>query len=234
MCGWNKWYILPGGYLNLLLLTSILIFQIPRCEKRAKESCLDTFDAINCRAAYIFCESEIYAPVISSGMLYWHPKTNDSWTKASNWHRLQPLWFVKEVVCLLSSESPASFDCHSVKDQLGRHYAILSPSGSSILLTIISFLIKILTPATRNISDFLDRPDIREAIGVDPSITSNYSSCSSKVGIDFYNSMDAEFPTQFYIAALLERGVRTLLYVGANDWICNWVSVDHCMCRNIC
>lgn len=46
--------------------------------------------------------------------------------------------------------------------------------------------------------------------------------------------MDAEFPTQFYIAALLERGVRTLLYVGANDWICNWVSVDHRMYWSIC
>lgn len=36
-------------------------------------------------------------------------------------------------------------------------------------------------------------------------------------------SVDAAFPSQFYIAALLERGVKALLYVGANDWICNWV-----------
>ena len=25
--------------------------------------------------------------------------------------------------------------------------------------------------------------------------------------------------------ALLERGIRVLVYVGANDWVCNWVSV---------
>ena len=31
------------------------------------------------------------------------------------------------------------------------------------------------------------------------------------------------FPTQHYIAALLERGVRVLIYAGANDWVCNWV-----------
>lgn len=31
------------------------------------------------------------------------------------------------------------------------------------------------------------------------------------------------FPAQLQIAALLERGVRALIYVGANDWICNWV-----------
>ena len=36
--------------------------------------------------------------------------------------------------------------------------------------------------------------------------------------------MDRAFPAQLYIAALLERGVRVLIYVGANDWICNWVS----------
>lgn len=27
-----------------------------------------------------------------------------------------------------------------------------------------------------------------------------------------------------YVAGLLERNVRVLIYVGANDWICNWIS----------
>ncbi|THH00837.1 hypothetical protein EW026_g1768 [Hermanssonia centrifuga] len=43
------------------------------------------------------------------------------------------------------------------------------------------------------------------------------------VGQAFWLSMDSAFPTQYYIEALLERGIRTLLYIGANDWICNWV-----------
>ena len=41
----------------------------------------------------------------------------------------------------------------------------------------------------------------------------------------FWDRNDAQFPTQFYIGALLERGVRVLLYVGANDLVCNWVSL---------
>lgn len=35
--------------------------------------------------------------------------------------------------------------------------------------------------------------------------------------------MDPLHPTDIHIAALLERGVRVLIYVGTYDWICNWV-----------
>ena len=35
--------------------------------------------------------------------------------------------------------------------------------------------------------------------------------------------MDLVFPAQYYTAALLERGVKTLIYAGENDWICNQV-----------
>jgi carboxypeptidase C (cathepsin A) len=31
-------------------------------------------------------------------------------------------------------------------------------------------------------------------------------------------------PTQYYVAGLLERGVRVLIYAGTYDWQCNWVS----------
>lgn len=75
----------------------------------------------------------------------------------------------------------------------------------------------------RKISSFLDRPDIRKTLGVDPSLTANFSSCSSEVGYNFDKAMDMIFPTELYIGALLERGVRVLIYVGENDWICNWV-----------
>ncbi|KAI8973142.1 serine carboxypeptidase [Trametes punicea] len=34
------------------------------------------------------------------------------------------------------------------------------------------------------------------------------------------------FPAHFYIAALLECGVRTLIYVSASDYICNWIGND--------
>ena len=35
--------------------------------------------------------------------------------------------------------------------------------------------------------------------------------------------MDEYHPTQHYIAALLERNVKVLIYVGKYDWICNHV-----------
>ncbi|OBZ71079.1 Carboxypeptidase Y A [Grifola frondosa] len=78
-------------------------------------------------------------------------------------------------------------------------------------------------PITKAISAYLDRPDIRSTLGVDPSVTGNFSSCSSEVGAAFHAVLDSMFPSQYYIAGLLERGIRTLIYVGANDWICNWV-----------
>lgn len=80
----------------------------------------------------------------------------------------------------------------------------------------------------RNISTYLDQPHVRQTIGVDASVSGNFSSCSDSVGQAFGRSMDSAFPTQYYISALLSRGVRTLLYVGANDWICNWVSRPNC------
>ena len=77
----------------------------------------------------------------------------------------------------------------------------------------------------RNITAYLSQPHVQELIGVDPSLPSNFSSCSTSVASAFANSLDSSFPTQYYVAALLERGVQVLVYVGANDWICNWVSI---------
>lgn len=78
---------------------------------------------------------------------------------------------------------------------------------------------------TRGINAFLDRPDVRETIGVDPRLTSNFSQCNNDVVQTFRDSLDWQFPAQHYIGALLERGIRALIYVGANDWICNWVCI---------
>ncbi|KAH8081981.1 alpha/beta-hydrolase [Cristinia sonorae] len=128
---------------------------VPRCVKWTKESCEDTFDAINCGAASSFCSETISAP-------FWNTE----------------------------QETP------------------------DVLTT---------SPMIRQIAAFLDRPDVRQTIGVDPSLTEKFSSCSNEVGAHFHAGNDFGFPSQLYIAALLERGVRALLYVGANDWICNWV-----------
>jgi len=107
----------------------------------------------------------------------------------------------------------------SAKAQWKKRCAILLRSKPRV--HPVSFDLTHITP--RSIGQYLDRPDVRSLIGVDPSLTTNFSTCNDKVGAAFTAADDPFFPTQFYIAALLERGVRTLIYVGANDWICNWV-----------
>ena len=60
-------------------------------------------------------------------------------------------------------------------------------------------------------------------LGVDAAVTSNFSACNNRVNIDFAINMDQYRPTQHYIAALLERNIKVLIYVGKYDWICNHV-----------
>ncbi|EMD33573.1 hypothetical protein CERSUDRAFT_117687 [Gelatoporia subvermispora B] len=77
-------------------------------------------------------------------------------------------------------------------------------------------------PITRQIETFLNRPDIQLKLGIDDAAR-NYSLGNHDVGLAFERRHDDIFPTQYYIASLLERGIRALIYVGANDWICNWI-----------
>lgn len=73
------------------------------------------------------------------------------------------------------------------------------------------------------ISDYLNSPDVRELLGVESP--SNFSACSNTVGRGFNAYMDKFItPTQHYVAELLERGVRMLIYAGTYDWQCNWVA----------
>ncbi|KAF7315211.1 Carboxypeptidase [Mycena indigotica] len=77
-------------------------------------------------------------------------------------------------------------------------------------------------PIIKDITAYLDRPHVRAVLGVDPSLTSNFSTCSYGVGSAFERNLDHLKSTQYYVAALLERNVRVLIYVGTYDWICNW------------
>ncbi|TCD70780.1 hypothetical protein EIP91_001811 [Steccherinum ochraceum] len=78
-------------------------------------------------------------------------------------------------------------------------------------------------PIIQTIQSYLDQPAIRQQIGVDPAVTANFTACSSTVGALFTAAVDSAFPSQNYIELLLARGVKTLIYVGDNDWICNSV-----------
>lgn len=75
----------------------------------------------------------------------------------------------------------------------------------------------------RHIGQYLWRPDIRKLIGVDPALPVNFSGCSWDTRNRMVASLDHFNPTQHYIGALLDRGIRVLLYIGANYWMCNWV-----------
>ncbi|KAF5376948.1 hypothetical protein D9615_007272 [Tricholomella constricta] len=79
-------------------------------------------------------------------------------------------------------------------------------------------------PVTAHITAYLNSTATRALLGVDPSVRSPYTLCSQPVALAFDATHDRERPgTPFHVAALLERGVRVLIYVGTYDWICNWV-----------
>ncbi|PBK90881.1 peptidase S10, serine carboxypeptidase [Armillaria gallica] len=80
-------------------------------------------------------------------------------------------------------------------------------------------------PMTKHISEYLSLPSVRSLLGVDPEVPQNFSSCNEDIINSFHASQDELHPTitKDHVAALLERGIKVLVYVGANDWICNWV-----------
>ena len=70
---------------------------------------------------------------------------------------------------------------------------------------------------------YLNRPEVQAQIGVDPSHT-NFSVVNYEMNARFYNAGEHFiYRAEDYLAALLERGVRALVFVGATDWICKWV-----------
>lgn len=107
-----------------------------------------------------------------------------------------------------------------MKAKSATHYATLSPSTFYCPPYACQYLTK---HHTRHIQRYLDQPSVRESLGVDPSLTGNFTFCSDAVGELFVQNLDEFRPTYNYVAALLERGVDALIYVGKNDWICNHV-----------
>ncbi|KAJ7739216.1 Alpha/Beta hydrolase protein [Mycena metata] len=67
---------------------------------------------------------------------------------------------------------------------------------------------------------YLNQKDVQALLGVE---VLQYESCSEKVGTDFAFTLDLYAGSTEYVAALLERGVRVLIYVGTYDFVCNWI-----------
>ncbi|KAJ7659263.1 serine carboxypeptidase [Mycena polygramma] len=70
------------------------------------------------------------------------------------------------------------------------------------------------------ITKYLNRKDVQALLGVE---VSKYESCSDSVGRDFEMTLDMMKGAKDYVSALLERGIRVLIYAGTYDWVCNWV-----------
>ncbi|KAI0297528.1 serine carboxypeptidase [Multifurca ochricompacta] len=136
---------------------------LPRCKKWFKESCIDQYDEMNCRAASDFCSAELESPYFATGL---------------NYYDISRPCYDPESLCY---------------------------------------------PVITTISRFLDRPDVRTELGVDPHVPKEFSSCSPTVGSAFDAAGDGLHSSMDYIGALLARKVRVLIYVGTYDWICNWV-----------
>lgn len=75
----------------------------------------------------------------------------------------------------------------------------------------------------RSVAKYLSQTSIRESLGVDDAVPQNFSTVGWAVNRAFEVSGDEFQSSHDYIAALLDRGVRVLVYVGNYDAIANWV-----------
>ncbi|THU77428.1 alpha/beta-hydrolase [Dendrothele bispora CBS 962.96] len=80
-------------------------------------------------------------------------------------------------------------------------------------------------PVMKTIANYLNQNSTLTTLGIDPNSPAygNYSVVSFVVNAAFEKTLDEARPTYFYVEQLLHRGVNALIYVGANDWICNWI-----------
>ncbi|KAI0635405.1 serine carboxypeptidase [Trametes polyzona] len=135
-------------------------------EKRLKASCVDIFDAIDCKAATEFCFA------VTSGYFF-NPDRN-------TYDRSRPCTGMKDME-----------DCY---------------------------------PIVGDLQKFLSSNETQELLGVDPAKRGPFTYISRPVYDAFQETLDwYAWPANLYLAALLERGVRALVYVGAADYICNWI-----------
>lgn len=68
-------------------------------------------------------------------------------------------------------------------------------------------------PIISNITQHLNIPDVRKALGVDAAVPI-FQSGSADVGMRFIGGGDRQHDTSLYVAGLLERGIKVLLYAG--------------------
>ena len=108
-------------------------------------------------------------------------------------------------------------------------YVILSSSDYSFFYSLSSnHSLTVSDPylclfSDRAVATYLSQPRIQKSLGVDPAVQGNFTSYKEVIQDDKTKALDLAFPSSIYISALLQRGVRVLIYAGENDWVCNWV-----------
>lgn len=82
------------------------------------------------------------------------------------------------------------------------------------------------------VADFLNDPQTRNAIGIDPhgagdSHNGTFAGCSDRVFGDFESTGDGARDTTWAVREVLSQGVRVLSYSGTRDFICNYLGNAH-------
>ncbi|OAV99900.1 hypothetical protein PTTG_25095 [Puccinia triticina 1-1 BBBD Race 1] len=92
---------------------------------------------------------------------------------------------------------------------LGNRSTYYFPNNKNVTFPSLSFL------------KYLDRSDVRRAIGAE----SKFMACQDDVGDDFWTTADAVRPTIASLGRLLDSGLRTVIWAGDKDFICNSLGV---------
>ncbi|KAI5116337.1 hypothetical protein M0805_009173 [Coniferiporia weirii] len=77
-------------------------------------------------------------------------------------------------------------------------------------------------PEQYYVEAYLNSPAIRSELGVDPSL-GGFQMIATDVYFNFWGTGDQLHETKLYVAELLARGVKVLVYAGTLDVVCNWV-----------
>ena len=193
---------------------------VPRRQKKVQQSCKDIMDHIDCAVAWNFCW-DAFASLFQSEYLWMTRRIRSTLInyRDQSIRRIAPLvssypFFVDSALIWaanrdISTGNPDIDSCYPAAKYahpLDLHCsALVHPSSN------------------RDIAAFLNDPSTQAALGVDPR-HGNWSTINFDLNQRFASGGDYwSFRAEHYLAALLERGVRVLVYVGANDWICNWV-----------
>ncbi|EIN12211.1 alpha/beta-hydrolase [Punctularia strigosozonata HHB-11173 SS5] len=106
----------------------------------------------------------------------------------------------------------------------------MNPYDLSKKCTVEELMDNLCYPISKNITALLNQPWVRAELGVDPIFDEQnitYTPVSWTVNQGFAARHDHMYTTEGHIAALLERGIKVLIYVGEYDVLCNWLGNLH-------